>query len=280
MCEIKDFIKQPPIIWDSQIVITTARLAEVYGTTTDNINNNFGRNKERFTAGKHFILLEGEELREFKNCSSFSWVVGKTTRQLYLWTRRGASRHCKILGTDKAWEQFDYLEENYFDRKPRIDRRQLSPDTQALLGLIECMARTELEQKRQAEQLNRLEQTQETIVQTFSKESTKDFRPWVKQCITAISESPTYHFAGTKPEKYQAVTKESYDRLNQKKPCRLKQRVESEKGRALSAGASAARVNSINKLTIIENDKALKPIYETVLKEMMIAYCTYERKEV
>ncbi len=36
------------------------------------------------------------------------------TRNLYLWTERGANRHCKILDTDKAWEQFDSLEETYF----------------------------------------------------------------------------------------------------------------------------------------------------------------------
>ena len=112
-----------------------------------------------------------------------------------------------------------------------------------------------------------MEQKQETIVQTFSKESAKDFRPWVKFCITAIVESPNYHYLGSRAEKYQAVTAESYDRLNRKKPCRLDQRVQTEKGRAI------ARINAINKLTIIESDKALKPIYETVLKEMMIAYC-------
>ena len=26
---------------------------------------------------------------------------------IMLWTCRGASRHCKMLGTDKAWEVFD-----------------------------------------------------------------------------------------------------------------------------------------------------------------------------
>lgn len=99
-------------------MITTAQLAEVYGTTADNINNNFSQNSNRFEAGKHYILLTGEELRQFKNLPVINGVVAKNTSRLYLWTRRGASRHCKILGTDKAWEQFDYLEDNYFDRGP------------------------------------------------------------------------------------------------------------------------------------------------------------------
>ena len=108
---------QTPIEWDGQVVITTAQLAEVYGTTADNINSNFLKNKDRFNEGKHYITLVGEELRTFKSNPTFGGVVGKTAKQLYLWTRRGAIRHCKILGTDKAWEQFDYLEDNYFERK-------------------------------------------------------------------------------------------------------------------------------------------------------------------
>ena len=51
--------------------------------------------------------------------------ISPKTRTLYLWTRRGASRHCKMLGTDKAWEMFDMLEESYFDKheqpKSQID---------------------------------------------------------------------------------------------------------------------------------------------------------------
>ena len=108
-----------PIEWKGQIVITTAQLAKVYGATTDNIKDNFNGNKDRFTEGKHYILLTGQALREFKNQVAESNLVAKNTSQLYLWTRRGASRHCKILGTDKAWEQFDYLEDNYFDKKPQ-----------------------------------------------------------------------------------------------------------------------------------------------------------------
>ncbi len=103
--------------WNGERVITTAQLAEVYGTNMENVKRNYSRNKERFQIGKHFYLLKGDELKVFKNQVTDSPLVDKRTSQLYLWIRRGASRHCKILDTEKAWEQFDCLEENYFNRK-------------------------------------------------------------------------------------------------------------------------------------------------------------------
>lgn len=107
-----------PIEWNGQVVITTAQLADVYGTTTKNVSKNFNRNKNKFEEGKHYFVLQGEELKEFMSLSPQRGLP-QFTSQLYLWTRRGASRHCKILGTDKAWEQFDYLEDNYFEKKPQ-----------------------------------------------------------------------------------------------------------------------------------------------------------------
>lgn len=115
---VKDISKQPLIEWGGQTVITTEQLADVYGATPKNITNNFNRNKDRFTEGRHYFTLQGEELKEFKMVASERGQdMSPKTSIAYLWTRRGASRHCKILGTDKAWEQFDYLEENYFDRQ-------------------------------------------------------------------------------------------------------------------------------------------------------------------
>lgn len=108
-----------PIEYKGQVVITTAQLAEVYGTTSKNITNNFQRNIERFIEGKHYFVLKGDELKEYKSKTSERGVPLSSANSMYLWTRRGASRHCKILGTDKAWEQFDYLEDNYFERQPK-----------------------------------------------------------------------------------------------------------------------------------------------------------------
>lgn len=103
--------KELPVIeWKGQRVITTAQLADVYGATDVKIKQNYSNNAERFKEGEHYYLLKGSDLKAFKNMVENFDLVGKNANQLYLWTRRGASRHCKMLGTDKAWEQFDALE--------------------------------------------------------------------------------------------------------------------------------------------------------------------------
>ena len=103
--------------YNNKRILTTKQLAEVYETTEDNIRINFNNNKDRFIEGKHYYRLTGEELKQFKNHVNDIYMVDKRTSSLTLWTDRGASRHCKILDTDKAWEQFDNLEETYFKAK-------------------------------------------------------------------------------------------------------------------------------------------------------------------
>ena len=105
-----------PVEHQRQRILTTKQLAEVYQTSEGNISNNFNNNMTHFTEGKHYHLLEGEALREFKR-NSYEIGIAPNVNKLYLWTARGANRHCKILDTDKAWEQFDNLEETYFNPK-------------------------------------------------------------------------------------------------------------------------------------------------------------------
>lgn len=108
----------PQIKYSDQPILTTEQLAEFYGTTVRRILENFKRNEDKFIEGVHYRLLEGDELKSFKDDYANSGIVGKNASQLYLWTQRGASRHSKMLGTDRAWDMYDELEENYFNPKP------------------------------------------------------------------------------------------------------------------------------------------------------------------
>lgn len=119
-------------------VLTTQQIAEAYGTTTDTITKNFNRNKERYIKGKHFISLGGEEKNAFVNRGQFDRGL-KNAKILYLWTKKGAFLHAKSLNTDTAWEVYDRLVDNYFDKqaKPKSAIEQLQLQSQAILEVNE-----------------------------------------------------------------------------------------------------------------------------------------------
>ncbi len=101
----------------NQRLLTTEQLAEFYEATPKNIRDNFQNNRNKFIEGKHYFRLEGDDLKAFKNDTENIGIVGSRVNQLILYTKRGASRHSKMLGTDRAWDMFDELEENYFNPK-------------------------------------------------------------------------------------------------------------------------------------------------------------------
>ena len=119
------------IEYAGNIVLTTEQLAQAYECDAKRISENFNRNADRFEEGKHYFKLEGDVLREFKR-ESANCGIATNVNILYLWTRRGASRHSKMLGTDKAWEMFDQLEENYFNQQSKA----LTLDEQMAQGLL------------------------------------------------------------------------------------------------------------------------------------------------
>jgi anti-repressor protein len=157
-----------------------------------------------------------------------------------------------------------------------INRSQLSPQMQMFYAIADEQAKMELEQKRQAEQMNRIEQKQDAIVDTFQKtDDTEDFQKWANDRIAQIAESPKFDKGYGRSKNYSLARSESYERLKQKRNCRLDDRVQKAKGRALEErpDIKKSELDKINKIYIISNDKDLRPAYELVIKEMMMYYC-------
>lgn len=97
-------------------VLTTRQLATAYETSLSSINNNFSRNKKRYIIGKHYIPVEGDELKMLRSSHQIDGEF-KGVPRAYLWTEKGALLHAKSLNTDKAWEVYDYLVDFYFRAK-------------------------------------------------------------------------------------------------------------------------------------------------------------------
>jgi hypothetical protein len=105
---------------NNQRVLTTSQLAESYGTDSERINKNFNRNKERYNPGKHFFLIEGDSLKEFRAKGQID--LSSNINRLYLWTEKGAWLHAKSLNTDEAWDAYETLVDEYYRliEKPRV----------------------------------------------------------------------------------------------------------------------------------------------------------------
>lgn len=122
-------------------VLTTQQIAEAYETDARIISNNFNRNKGRYVEGKHFVCLDGEELKEFKTTHHFD--ESSRINKLYLWTEKGAFLHAKSLNTDKAWEVYDRLVDEYFE-KPKLPLWTMDDKIQILAqGNIELKEKIE-----------------------------------------------------------------------------------------------------------------------------------------
>lgn len=104
------------IDYAGQRVLTTNQLAESFGTDSRRISENFNANKNRYSEGKHFFLVEGDELKHFGEQYGNTVSVTRVSR-MYLWTEKGAWMHAKSLNTDRAWDAYEMLVDDYYSAK-------------------------------------------------------------------------------------------------------------------------------------------------------------------
>lgn len=135
----------PPLSYQGVPVLTTEMLAQAYEVEPYQIRQNFRNNRERFTEGKHFFHLSGNDLKEFKNCveNFYSVQLGKRAPSLTLWTERGAARNAKMLDSDRAWDVFELLEETFF----RVVRPDPSPTPDDFTGTLSITPSTTEDRK-------------------------------------------------------------------------------------------------------------------------------------
>ncbi|MDB2781089.1 hypothetical protein C4024_13360 [Clostridioides difficile] len=246
---------------NNERVLTTQQLADVYETDVNNIQTNFNRNKERFKENVHYFLLQGEYLKEFKNQPTNSQLVSKHSSQLYLWTERGANRHCKILDTDKDWEQFDNLEETYF----KVKQQKPSCIEDVLIESLKEMKDLRL----QVNQANNIALEAKTEVKTIKEVvslNATDWRKDTQQLIAKIAKKQGGF------EHINLLRRESYELLNNRFGVDLNRRLINKRRKMAEEGVSESKREKVNNLDVIQDDKKLIEGYVAIVKDMALKY--------
>ena len=184
---------------------------------------------------------------------------------------------CKGNGAkaEEAREYFTIVEEK--KKEEVVNRSQASPLLQSVAGIVDSLIKQEAEQQKLKEKQEKIEKKLDVVVATYEKnDSSDDFKQWCKNCAGKIAKSPKLESVSSK-EVFGVIWNESYQRLTEKRPCNLKTRLTNERGKAFERGKSSSWIKQhITYLSIIADDKDLKPAYESVIREMMMVYCVSE----
>ncbi|MGG4499136.1 ORF6N domain-containing protein [Brevibacillus reuszeri] len=256
-------MNKPQLIeYGNQRVLTTAQLAEAYGTDNKHISDNYKNNESRYADGKHYFLLAGNDLRVFKEANPKISDTLKFSSILYLWTEKGAWLHAKSLNTDQAWEAYEMLVDDYYNIKQTLP--QLS-EIEMIAAVAKHAAEQEKRLKLVESRVEATEKRQEHIQEVLSLNPT-EWRKKVNALINKMAKQLGGHDA------YQAVRNESYDKLEERAKCRLSVRVTYIKQRMALEGVPKSKIDKVSKLDAIADDARLTEIYLAIVKEMAIQY--------
>ena len=165
---------------------------------------------------------------------------------------------------EQAREYFSLVEEKV--KQTVIDRSQLSPQLQLMNMLVENMNKAEIEQKRQAQQIAKVEQTVDTIKEIFT-EPIGDWKAEINARVREISIK-----SGTD---YQSLYSQLYGELETTAHCSLKRLQDNERSRMEKAGNTKTAIkDGTTKIAIIYEKPQLKAIFEGIVKRYAMKYCS------
>lgn len=164
---------------------------------------------------------------------------------------------------EEARDYFTTLEERV--KQKVIDLNQLSPELQMFQKIFNSVAEQQLEQKRQAEQLNHVEQRVESIREVVALDTTS-WRDDTGNILRKIS----IELGGG--QAYSQVRAESYELLSKRMGVNLKQRLTNKRRRMADEGICKSTRDKLSYVDIIAEDKKLIEGYTAIVKEMAIRY--------
>lgn len=146
-----------------------------------------------------------------------------------------------------------------------INRSQLSPQMQMVMSLAESMARQELEQKRQAEQVQKLESTVTNMKEIFT-EPIGDWKADINAKVRNISAKSGID--------YQTLYNQMYGELENEAHCVLARLQGNKIKRMEDAGNTKTAIKEgTTKIAVIFDNVRLRVIFENIVRRYAMRYC-------
>lgn len=183
----------------------------------------------------------------------------------------GAPKKDHIIKLDTA-KEMAMLERNEKGKQVRryfiqVEKKYKSASlaTQELSPQLQVMINLEIEQKRQAEKLEHVEERIESIREVVAIDTTS-WREDTGRILRKIG------MECGDSKSYQDVRAESYQLLEKRMGVNVKQRLTNKRRRMADEGVCKSRRDKLNYLDVIADDKKLIEGYTAIVKELAIKY--------
>lgn len=250
-------------------VVTLKDVDAVHQRKPGTASRNFRENRMHFIDGVDFYKInQPDEIRRL----GISRPQGGTANEVTLITETGYLMLVKSFTDDLAWDVQRQLVNGYFKTREKVNRA-LSPELQMLQGLLSQMVEKELADKERDRQIAIAQETADKAVATTEsiKEAVKpvfdNWRSEINLKFNRIQRS-----AGAE---FRTLRSEMYLELERRAGCDLNTRLRNKRNRMTEDGCTKTKINALNKMDVIEDDKKLREIFSKIVTEYEIRYCVF-----
>lgn len=252
--------------YNGQRVVTFKDIDMVHGRPEGTARKRFNDNRNHFIEGEDFFKISASEIRTTKLFD----IPDKATADYALITEQGYLMLVKSFTDDLAWDVQRQLVNGYFKTRDKVNRA-LSPELQMLQGLLSQMVEKELADKERDRQIAMAQETADKAVATTEsiKEAVRpvfdNWRSEINMKFNRIQRS-----AGAE---FRTLRAEMYLELERRAGCDLNTRLRNKRNRMVEDGCTKTKINALNKMDVIEDDKKLREIFSKIVTEYEIKYC-------
>jgi len=250
--------------YNGQRVVTFKDIDTVHNRPEGTARRNFTAHKDRFIEGEDYFIvtpqtLENTEMDEIRT----SGIEAVNQRGTTLITEQGYLMLVKSFTDDLAWKVQRQLVDSYFQTRHR-NLDNVSPLLKSISGLVDSMIAQEQEQKRQAVQIAKLDESTQAIKEAVTPAADN----WREQIIRKVRRVQNATGA-----EFRVLNTEMYQELEHRAGCDLNTRLRNKQNRMYESGCTKTQINNLRKIDIIDEDKRLREIYEKIVTEYVIRYC-------
>lgn len=237
-------------------------IANIHGRELKVINQNINNNISRFKKGIDIVDLKNGHFELPLKELGFSNRDISISKNIYLLSERGYAKLLKILEDDVAWEQYEKLVDGYFNMRGQTKPTCIEDVLIQSLQEMKVVKQTALEAKEEAAK------SREEI-QAMREAVTLDTNGWRKETANLINKIAN-KLGGF--EHIRNVREESYKLLNENYSVDISRRLKNKQKNMALEGVSRSKINKVNVLDVIAEDKKLLNGYINIVTKMAIRY--------